>query len=84
MKPCTSTVYWYIIQVEFSKDFGDKTKPRAWSKYSSESSANEKKVQQIDETTDNSKALIVSLTWMLVLSILNIFYNVILHVEFFF
>ncbi|XP_067650860.1 probable RNA-binding protein 19 [Haliotis asinina] len=30
------------MQVELAKDFGDKTKPRAWSKYSSESSSHQK------------------------------------------
>ncbi|XP_046556854.1 probable RNA-binding protein 19 [Haliotis rubra] len=33
------------MQVELAKDFGDKTKPRAWSKYSSESSSNQKKAK---------------------------------------
>ncbi|XP_041348002.1 probable RNA-binding protein 19 isoform X2 [Gigantopelta aegis] len=45
------------VQVEFSKDFGDKTKPRAWSRYSAESSTYQKKVEITEEKTEISQTL---------------------------
>ena len=34
------------LQVEVARDFGDANKPRAWSKYSKESSANQRLAQE--------------------------------------
>ena len=49
---------WYIgllryFQIEIARDFGDANKPRAWSKYSKESSANQRMTQEKQEVEED-------------------------------
>ena len=39
----------YFDQVEIAKNFGDESKPRAWSKYSRDSSAYKKMMEKLEE-----------------------------------
>lgn len=45
-----------VFKVEKAKDFSDSSKPRAWSKYSSDSSAFQKKQKSLeDQQNENTK-----------------------------
>lgn len=47
---------WKCFQVEKAKDFSDSSKPRAWSKYSKDSSAFQKKQKSLeDQQNENTK-----------------------------
>ena len=46
---------FWILQVELAKNFGDATKPRAWSKYSRDSSAYQKMLEKLKEKEEVAK-----------------------------